>query len=382
MSLNSAHKTKRDTESQKKNPCWNSAAQILLCWVIHDNYWSSMKAAEKKNHHITHTDQKKEVKPITMTLQLPYCISSSISLSFFFNYCWLHTEVSLHWLSLEKYIYHSWKEVLTCKYSDWFLTVLLLPPVGGTVMMHSCVWEPFYFGVFCNFFFVICTDSFFSNKSFTEVVDANIITYWNMLKSPAVIDIHSASWRQCCTLQCCLCCRLLTPVFFSPQMSGTWYLGIPPSLDWACSLWCSTSSSWFSIIASIESRRTTKWFRNPPENTSVSVSEKDRDRERLKRRNIYIYVYEGERERGREGESERSPNPARDDSKYNWSILHTLQEFLMFLNFFFMVLTSYCFCSRKISCNVTFFKKFRNLYGRLFLLSPLYFFFLTTIPLP
>lgn len=138
-----------ETQNHKKKICVGILllrfSSVELFMIIIEVQWKLLK---KKNHHITHTDQKKEVKPITMTLQLPYCISSSISLSFFFNYCWLHTEVSLHWLSLEKYIYHSWKE--TCKYSDWFLTVLLLPPVGGTVMMHSCVWEPFYFGFFCN----------------------------------------------------------------------------------------------------------------------------------------------------------------------------------------------------------------------------------------
>lgn len=64
--------------------------------------------------------------------------------------------------------------------------------------------------------------------------------------------------RQCCKLYIWVLKHIALTycLYFSPQTSGTWYLGIPPSLVLVCFLWFSTSSSWFSITASTESHWT------------------------------------------------------------------------------------------------------------------------------
>lgn len=48
----------------------------------------------------------------------------------------------------------------------------------------------------------------------------------------------------------------------SPQTRGGWYLVILQSLVLVYSLWCSTSSSWFSTTVSTESQHSTKLFQS------------------------------------------------------------------------------------------------------------------------
>lgn len=81
--------------------------------------------------------------------------------------------------------------------------------------------------------------------------------------------------RQCCKLYIWVLKHIAFTycLSFSPQMSGTWYLGILPSLVLVCFLWFSTSSSWFSITASTESQWTMKYFQSSKMNNACMFIE-------------------------------------------------------------------------------------------------------------